>query len=162
MSKFIVFVMVIMCAGVTVSAQTQNDVKHYFEGRQMMDSRGPAPQAGIEALRKYPDLSDVEDERSISVPRQISYEYAAPGSRKIGVVRVGSPTTYLKRGLTTKDVFQVLGKPAGISKRVEDGMVVTTFEFRRGGERVLVAEFVHDKLVRSRIETREQIAQRNR
>lgn len=143
MRKLLVFVMVIMCAAVTASAQSVNNLKRYFEGNQV-------------ALKL--DIPVAKDD----VLRQISYEYAAPGSKKIGVVRIGSPTTYLKRGLSTKDVFQVLGQPAQISKRVEDGMVVTTYEFRRGGERVLVAEFAHDTLVRSRTETREQIAQRNR
>ena len=143
MSKFLVFVMVIMSAAVTVSAQTENDLKRHFEGKQ------------VTLKIDMPATND-------GVLRQISYEYAAPGSRKIGVVRVGSPTTYLKRGLTTEEVLQVLGQPAGISKRVEDGGVVTTYEFRRGGERVLVAEFVHDMLVRSRTETREQVAQANR
>lgn len=155
--------MVIMCTVFTVSAQTQKDPKQHLEGKPMMDSRVPAPQVVIGTLRKYPDISDVEPEdHDISVPRQISYEYAAPGSRKIGVVRVGSPTTYLKQGLTTKDVLQVLGQPAGISKRVEGGLIVTTCEFRRGGERVLVAEFVHDTLIRSRTETREHLAHANR
>jgi hypothetical protein len=147
MSKFLVFVMVIMCAAVTVSAQTDNNVKR--------------PQAVTEALKKHTELSQAKQEKhDISSIRQVSYEYAAPGSKKIGVLRVGSPTTYLKPGLTIKDVLQVLGEPAGISKRVEEGMVVTTYEFRRGGERVLVAEFVYDTLVRSRTET--QVAKANR
>jgi hypothetical protein len=129
----------------------------------VMGSRVLTSQAVVEALRKYVDFSDAQqDEGGASVLRQISYEYAAPGSRKIGVVRVGSPTTYLKLGLTTKDVLQVLGEPARISKRVEDGMVVTTYEFRRGGERVLVADFVRDTLIRSRTESGEQIAQGTR
>jgi hypothetical protein len=143
MCKFLVFVVVIMCAAVTASAQSHTNLKRYFEEEQV-------------TLKL--DIPAAKDD----VLRQISYEYAAPGSKKIGVVRVGSPTTYLKRGLTTKDVLQVLGEPAGISKRVESGVVVTTYEFRRGGERVLVAEFVHDTLVRSRTETRAQVAQANR
>ena len=149
MSKFLVFVIVIMCGAITVSAQTGNDVKH--------------PQAVIEALSKHMDFSEVEQsEHDTSSIRQISYEYTAPGSRKIGVVRVGSPTTYLKEGLTTEEVLQVLGEPAGIYKRVEDGVLVTTYEFRRGGERMLVAEFVHGTLVRSRTKTRDQVAEANR
>ncbi|MFN2515367.1 MAG: hypothetical protein ABR556_04060 [Pyrinomonadaceae bacterium] len=156
MHRFLMFVMVIIAAAGTISAQTDKDPKPYYESKHV-------PQVVIGALRKYPDISDAEPEdHDISVPRQISYEYAAPGSRKIGVVRVGSPTTYLKQGLTTKDVLQVLGQPAGISKRVEGGLIVTTCEFRRGGERVLVAEFVHDTLIRSRTETREHLAHANR
>ena len=129
-----------MCAAITVSAQSENDLKRHVEGKQVtLKMEVPATQDGV--------------------VRQISYEYASPGSRKIGVVRVGSPTTYLKRGLTTEEVLQVLGQPAGISKRVEAGRVVTTYEFRRGGERMLVAEFVNNTLIRYRTETREQVAQ---
>ncbi|MDQ6653743.1 MAG: hypothetical protein M3Y84_13495, partial [Acidobacteriota bacterium] len=140
MIKFLVFVMVIMCAAVTVSAQTPNDVKH--------------TPAVTEAIEQHPDLSRAEqDERDVS-SRRISYEYVAPTSRKIGVVRVGAPTTYLKRGLTMEEVIHVLGQPADISQRLEEGVLVTTYEFRRGGERMLIAEFVHDRLVRSRTENR--------
>jgi hypothetical protein len=143
MCKFLVFVVVIMCAAVTASAQSQTNLKRYFEEKQV-------------TLKL--DIPAAKDD----VLRQISYEYAASGSKKIGVVRVGSPTTYLKPGLTTKDVLQVLGEPGRISKSVEDGMVVMTYEFRRGGDRVLVADFVRDTLVRSRTETGEQIAQGTR
>lgn len=78
--------------------------------------------------------------------------------RKAGVVRVGPTTTYLKTGLTTEDVFRLLGKPANTSERLEDGLVVTTCEFQRGADRVLVAEFVSGALVNYRIEARAQIA----
>jgi len=142
MRRLLVFVFIIMCAAVTVSAQSENDLKRHAEGKQ------------VTLKMEVPATEDVV--------RQISYEYTAPGSRKIGVVRVGSPTTYLKRGLTTEEVLQVLGQPAGISKRVEAGRVVTTYEFRRGGERMLVAEFVNNTLVYYRTETREQVAQANR
>jgi hypothetical protein len=74
--------------------------------------------------------------------------------RKPGVIRVGPPTTYLKEGLRTEEVLRLLGKPVATSERVEQGLVVTTYEFLRGGGRILVADFVKDALVRSRIETR--------
>ena len=78
--------------------------------------------------------------------------------RKAGVVRVGPTTTYLKEGLTTEEVLRLLGEPANISERIEDGLVVTTYEFPRGAERVLVAQFVSGALVTYRVETRAQIA----
>lgn len=73
--------------------------------------------------------------------------------RKIGVVRVGPSTTYLKQGLSTEEVVRLLGEPTTISER-EDGSGATTYEFPRGEGRVLVAEFVKDSLVSSRIEKR--------
>jgi hypothetical protein len=79
--------------------------------------------------------------------------------RKAGVVRVGPTTTFLKKGLTTEEVLRLLGEPANISERIEDGLVVTTYEFPRGAERVLVAQFVSDTLVTYRIETRAEVAQ---
>ncbi|MDQ2977103.1 MAG: hypothetical protein M3R69_17040, partial [Acidobacteriota bacterium] len=44
--------------------------------------------------------------------------------------------------LTTEEVLRLLGEPANISERIEDDLVVTTYEFPRGAERVLVAQFV--------------------
>ena len=84
----------------------------------------------------------------------ISYRYVAGDFKKPRVIRVGPPTTYLKEGLRTEEVLRLLGKPVATSERVEQGLVVTTYEFLRGGGRVLVADFVSDALVRSRIETR--------
>lgn len=72
---------------------------------------------------------------------------------KPGVVRVGPRTTYLREGLTTDEVLRLLGKPASISERSENGVVVTTYEFQRGEGRVIIAEFVGGVLVRSRTET---------
>src|SRR6476469_6886667 len=65
-------------------------------------------------------------------------------SHKPGVVRVGPATTYLKEGLSTEQVIRLLGQPAAISERTE---------------KVLIAEFVSDALIDSRIETRVQVAQ---
>ena len=86
---------------------------------------------------------------SVSVSAQTKYDATRV---KPGVVYVGPPTTYLKEGLRTQDVVRFLGKPTAISERRENGLVVTTYEFPRGGDRVLIAEFVNDALVRSRIE----------
>ncbi len=35
MRKFLLFLLVIMCVAVTVSAQTENDLKRHFEGKQV-------------------------------------------------------------------------------------------------------------------------------
>jgi hypothetical protein len=78
---------------------------------------------------------------------------------KPGVVQVGPRTTYLKEGLTTDEVVRLLGKPAAISERTDDDVVVTVYEFTRSDDRVLVAEFVKGVLVRSAMQTRRQVAQ---
>lgn len=80
-------------------------------------------------------------------------------SHKPGVVRVGPTTTYLKEGLSTEQVVRLLGEPSAISERIEKDLIVTTYEFPRGEGRVLIAEFVSDALIDSRIETRVQVAQ---
>ncbi|HZE64773.1 MAG TPA: hypothetical protein VE056_12885 [Pyrinomonadaceae bacterium] len=80
-------------------------------------------------------------------------------SHKPGVVRVGPTTTYLKEGLSTEQVIRLLGQPSAITERAEKDLIVTMYEFPRGEGRVLIAEFVSDALIASRIETRVQIAQ---
>ena len=102
------------------------------------------------------DGVDVYPDRSLFRP--VSYRYITVDNRKPGFVRVGPSTTYLKEGLRTEEVFRLLGKPLSVSERMEQGFVVTTYEFARGAGRILVAEFVNDALVRSRIETREKIS----
>jgi len=76
-------------------------------------------------------------------------------SRNAGVVRVGPSTTYLKAGLSLEEVLRVLGEPVAISEHQSGHRFVTTYEFSRGRNRVLIAEFVNSILVSSRIETRE-------
>ena len=71
--------------------------------------------------------------------------------RKIGVVRVGPSTTYLKQGLSTEEVVKLLGEPISIS---ESSTGEVTYEFPRSEGRVLLAEFVNGSLVSSRTETR--------
>jgi hypothetical protein len=68
------------------------------------------------------------------------------------VISVGPRTTYLKEGLSTEDVRRLLGKPAAISERNQNGSTVTTYEFPRGEGRVLIVEFVDGALARSRTE----------
>lgn len=86
--------------------------------------------------------------------RQSSDENVRPVAVSRRVVRVGPRTTYLKEGLSTEDVFKLLGRPAERSEREEGGATVVTYVFERGEGRVLVAEFVSDRLVRSRVESR--------
>ncbi len=76
-------------------------------------------------------------------------------SRKPVVLRVGPPTTYLKAGLTTEEVVRVLGEPIAMFDRNDKGVTVKSYEFPRGGNRILVAEFVNGALVNSRTETRQ-------
>src|SRR5688572_23204641 len=78
--------------------------------------------------------------------------------RKAGFVRVGPSTTYLKEGFTLEEVLRLLGEPAAISKRQSGNEVVTTYEFPRGQNRFLIAEFVNGALVSSWTEAREQVA----
>ena len=73
--------------------------------------------------------------------------------RKVGVVRVGPSTTYLKQGLNTEEVVKLLGEPTSISG-LEETTGAVTYEFPRGEGRVLLAEFVNNSLVSSRIEMR--------
>jgi hypothetical protein len=69
-------------------------------------------------------------------------------------IRVGPPTTYLKEGLTAEQVLRILGEPISFSERDESGVTIKTYEFQRGANRILVADFVQGMLVNSRTETR--------
>ncbi len=83
-------------------------------------------------------------------------------SHKASVVRVGPATTYLKAGLTTEQVVRLLGEPSATYERKQRNLIITTYEFPRGEGRVLIAEFVSDALIESRIEARAQIAKSTR
>lgn len=82
--------------------------------------------------------------------------------RKAGIVRVGPSTTYLKEGFSLEEVLRLLGEPAAISERHDGNEFITTYEFPRGQNRILIAEFVNGALVRSRTENRVQVAQGDR
>src|ERR687896_329505 len=84
--------------------------------------------------------------------RRVSDQRERAVSASPRVVRVGPRTTYLKEGLSTEDVIRMLGRPAEVSERQEGGAKVVTYVFQRGEGRVLVAEFVEGRLVRSRVE----------
>jgi hypothetical protein len=78
-------------------------------------------------------------------------------SRKAGVIRVGPSTTYLKEGFSLEEVVRLLGEPVAVSEHQSGNESVTTYEFPRGHNRVLIAEFVNGALVNSRTETRAQV-----
>ena len=132
---------------VTVSAQARQETRQ--ERARYSDARGAAlkvdmPATAPEAFHPSTDFS---------------YSGA---DFKPGVVQVGPRTTYLKEGLTTDEVVRLLGKPAAISERTDDDVVVTIYEFTRSEDRVLVAEFVKGALVRSSMQTRRQVVNADR
>lgn len=90
--------------------------------------------------------------------KPVNARYVISVSSKPGVVQLGPRTTYLKEGLSMEEVLRVMGKPAAVSKRNEEGAIVTSYEFKRGDGRVLIAEFIDNTLVRSRTETAGQAA----
>jgi len=144
MQKVLGIVIVIMAALVCVSAQTRQDRTQFSENKgTILKLNAPAPETDA----FYPHTS---------------YSYPVEDF-KPGVVQVGPRTTYLKEGLRTEEVVRLLGKPASISERCENDIVIKTYEFHRGEGRTLFAEFVSDILVRSRLEARvENPAQANR
>jgi hypothetical protein len=145
MRKVLSFVVVIIAAMVSVSAQTRQDRKQYVADNSVTLGVDKAATAGRE-------------ENSFT---GTSYSYPAD-EFKPGVVVVGPRTTYLKEGLSIEEVKRLLGKPSAVSERSEKDVVVTIYAFPRGEGHVLVAEFVKGLLVRSTMETRGQVAQANR
>jgi len=135
MQKVLSSVIVVMAAMVCVSAQAKQDAVRYSESNGTI-LKVSAPAAEIDAF--YPHTS---------------YSYPVEDF-KPGVVQVGPRTTYLKEGLRTDEVVRLLGKPARISERSDNDVVITTYEFQRSEGHILIAEFVSDILVRSRLEAR--------
>jgi hypothetical protein len=134
---------------VTVTAQARQDRKQFVEDKSVSLRVDKVETAG---------RAEVEDN---FFPRT-SYSYPVEDF-KPGVVRVGPRTTYIKEGLSSEEVVRLLGKPASISERSENGVMVTTYEFQRGEGRILIAEFVKGLLVRSHTEVRdEKIVQADR
>jgi hypothetical protein len=134
--------MVIMAAMFCVSAQTKQEGTRFSEDKSAtLKLEAPATEAAA------------------AFSPRTSYSYSVDDFRP-GVVKVGPRTTYLKEGLRTDEVVRLLGKPASISERTENAIVITTYEFQRGEGHVLIAEFVQGGLVRSRTEAREAPALR--
>lgn len=134
MQKALGILIVVMAAMVCVSAQARPDRIQFTDAEAILKVNAPA--TGTDAF--YPHTS---------------YSYPVEDF-KPGVVQVGPRTTYLKEGLRIDEVVRLLGKPASVSERSENNIVITTYEFQRGEGRMLIAEFVSNLLVRSRLETR--------
>ena len=148
-----VFGIVIMLAAamVTVSAQTSEGTRP-----EAAQKRAHYSEAKVEKLK-------VEMPATAAEAFAPSTDFSYSGEDfKPGVVQVGPRTTYLKEGLTTDEVVRLLGKPATISERTDDAVVVTIYQFTRSDDRVLVAEFEKGALVRSAMHTRGEVAKANR
>jgi hypothetical protein len=148
-----VFAIVIMmtAAMVTVSAQTGAEARPEAGQKRTQYSEAKMVTLKVEMPAPAPE--------AFSPSTAFSY---SGEDFKPGVVQVGPRTTYLKQGLTTDEVVRLLGKPAAISERTDDGIVVTIYEFARSEDRVLVAEFEKGALVRSAMHTRAQVATADR
>src|SRR6476659_1484270 len=141
MQKVLGILIFMMAAMVCVSAQTSQDRIRFSEDKGAI-LKLDTPVAETAAF--YPHTS---------------YSYPVENF-KPGVVQVGPRTTYLKEGLRTDEVIRLLGKPASISERTENDVIITIYQFERGEGRSLIAEFVRGALVRSWLETpREHPAQ---
>jgi len=116
----------------------------------LLDSNVLNVQAIKEGLRKYVDFPETADDVEGASLRHPSYIYAPH------VVSVGPRTTFLKEGLSEREVFRLLGRPS-LTRPPTDGNFNTTYVFPRGEGRLIVAEFADGVLVRSRVEAREQI-----
>ena len=108
------------------------------------------PATLVDALNRFVEFTDA-DRKSAKLQETSGY---AAGYVRRGVVHLGPRTTYLKEGLKTEEVVRLLGTPANVSERTQGGKVVSTYEFDRGEGRFLIAEFVGDRLITSRTETR--------
>lgn len=95
----------------------------------------------------------------VNVSAQTSGHKSVKRVHQASAIRIGPPTTYLKEGLTSEEVVRILGNPLTVSERDELGIVIETYEFKRGAKRVLIAEFVRGSLVSSRTENRESMVQ---
>jgi hypothetical protein len=74
-----------------------------------------------------------------------------------GVIKVGPPTTYLKNGLRIDEVTHLLGKPVYVSERQGRNGLISTYVFRRGEDRIVVAEFAKGILKRSSVKKSEEL-----
>lgn len=97
--------------------------------------------------------------RSSEREKKVSLSGRKSGTRAPGVLRVGPSTTYLKKGLNKNEVLRFMGRPASVSERREGDLHLTTYIFKRGEGRVLVAEFENGVLVKSYAEARQSIVQ---
>lgn len=131
MSKVLVIVIMVFAAAAGVAAQTQDEL------RQSGSVRNASVKIGTPRIGNEVNAASVDQPLTRNIDR---------------VIYLGPRTTYLQEGLSTKQVRRLLGKPATISERSENGSVVTTYEFERAEGRILIVEFVNDMLTRSRTE----------
>ena len=139
MRKILTILIVIIAALVSAAAQSRQ------ERLRFADDKGAT-------LKLNPSAAETE-----AFFLGTAYSYPVEDF-KPGVVQVGPRTTYVKEGLRTDEVVRLLGKPASISERSENNVIITTYEFQRSEGRMLVAEFVNGVLVKSRLEARVAVA----
>ena len=140
MRKTLSIIIVIMSAAVSLAAQTKQVRRHHSEATGVSSSQDAKTSGG---------------DNDASYPRT-SYSYPVEDF-KPGVVRVGPRTTYLKEGLTIAEVVRFLGKPFAISERTQNNTIVKMYSFQRGEGRMLIAEFENDVLMRSWLETHDNL-----
>lgn len=112
-----------------------------------IDERVLTPQNMMEVLRKYVEFSNANSSEDASTVKPTSYGTPEPSHTKTGVVQLGPRSTYLKEGLSLSSVLRVLGTPTAITERNDNGKIVVSYEFMRGGGRTVVAEFVNNVLI---------------
>ena len=149
MRRLIGFTIVIICAAVSVSAQTgsgngQRARKHHCDKN---------------AVLRVDKVTAPEAEASFTP--HTAYNYSLD-EFKTGVVRVGPRTTYLKAGLKTEEVIRLMGKPLAVSQRIDKNVTVTVYEFQRGDGQLVIAEFENGLLARSRTEVRAKVVDADR
>jgi hypothetical protein len=141
MQKFFIIAAFVLFSAMTVAAQTASEQKPLADSKQAEFAK--RAEAGRETTAPIaPIISD-----KTSVARK---QVRIVDGR---VLRVGPTTTYLKNGLSTEEVVQLLGKPTSVSERQESNKLMATYTFSRSEGRVLVAEFENGVLTGSRTET---------
>ena len=132
---------------IEVVFENQNGTQAHFNLRYArLDSWMLGPVTLIDALNRFVQFSPMDKAAARTAESPV---YASGYVRK-GVVHLGARTTYLKLGLTTREVVRLLGEPVVVSRRIENGETIATYQFERGNDRILIAEFLSDSLVDSR------------
>jgi outer membrane protein assembly factor BamE (lipoprotein component of BamABCDE complex) len=145
MRKILSVIILIMSAVVSLSAQTKQVRRHHSAATNVVSKQV---------------AKEIEVGNGAFYPRT-SYSYPVEDF-KPGVVRVGPRTTYLKEGLTIDEVVRFLGKPFSISERTQNNTIVKMYSFRRGEGQLLIAEFENNVLVRSWLETHDNLVVQTR
>lgn len=140
MRKILSIIIVIISAAVSLAAQTKPVRRQHSEATTVA-AKQVAEEIEVGSGALYP---------------RTSYSYPVEDF-KPGVVRVGPRTTYLKEGLTIDEVVRFLGKPFSISERTQNNTVVKMYSFQRGEGKMLIAEFENDVLMRSWLETHDNL-----